>query len=141
MLYACRSRVVRNSNCLRKSQEIRFSWLPLSTIKCSEVPFTHICERKRLSPSLGSSRSFGWIVEVMTIVLGSTSIIYPILWFTELESELGLVSISFSSATNDCFEQHSSVLCQGILWKSHHFLVSLFIFMFLLFSRDLDWFS
>jgi hypothetical protein len=37
----------------------------------------------------------------------------------ESDSESGFDSLSLISATNDCFERHSSVLCQGILWKSH----------------------
>jgi hypothetical protein len=44
MLYGCGCGVVDNPNCLTTSAEMRFFWLPLSTIKCSGVPFTHICE-------------------------------------------------------------------------------------------------
>jgi hypothetical protein len=44
MLYGCGCGVVDNPNCLMTSAEMRFFWLPLSTIKCSGVPFTHICE-------------------------------------------------------------------------------------------------
>jgi hypothetical protein len=128
MLYGCGCGVVRKSNCLMTSAEIRFFWLPLSTIKCSGVPFTHICEWKRHSPSSGSSGSSGWIVVVTMVAVGSTSMIYFLLLFSESESKSGLDSVSLSSTTNDCFERHSSVLCQGILWKSHHFPVSFFIF-------------
>jgi hypothetical protein len=42
MLYGCRCGVVDNPNCLMTSAEMRFFWLPLSTIKCRGVPFTHI---------------------------------------------------------------------------------------------------
>jgi hypothetical protein len=44
MLYGCGCGVVDNPNCLTTSAEMRFFWLPLSTIKCSGVAFTHICE-------------------------------------------------------------------------------------------------
>jgi hypothetical protein len=44
MLYGCGCGVVDNPNYLTTSAEMRFFWLPLSTIKCSGVPFTHICE-------------------------------------------------------------------------------------------------
>jgi hypothetical protein len=141
MLYGCRCGVVGKSNCLMTSVEMRFFWLPLSTIKCSGVPFTHIYEWKRHSPSSGSSGSSSWIVAVTTVAVGSASIICLLLLLSESESKSGLNSVSLSSATNDCFERHSSVLCQGILWKSHHFPVSFFIFPLPFFSCGLDWLS
>jgi hypothetical protein len=36
-----------NFNLLMTLIKIKFFWLPLSTMKCSKVPFTHICEWKR----------------------------------------------------------------------------------------------
>jgi hypothetical protein len=54
---------------------LTFFWLPLSTMKCSGVPFTHICEWKRHSPSSGSSGSLGWSLVVATVALGSASMI------------------------------------------------------------------
>jgi hypothetical protein len=69
--------------------EMRFFWLPLSTIKCSGVPFTHIYEWKRCSPSSGSSGSSGWIVVVMIVVVGSASMICLLLLLSESESESG----------------------------------------------------
>jgi hypothetical protein len=104
VLYGCGCGVVRKSNCLTTSVETRFSWLPLSIIKCSEVPFTHICEWKRCSPSSESSSSSGWIVAVVTMIVSSASIIRLLLLLFESESELGIDSVSLSSATNDCFE-------------------------------------
>jgi hypothetical protein len=68
------------------------------------------------------------LLAVMTIAVGSASMICLLPVFSELDSESGFDSLSLISATNDCFERHSSVLCQGILWKSHHFLVSFFVF-------------
>jgi hypothetical protein len=53
----------------------------------------------------------------------------------------GSALVSLTSTTNDCFERHSSVLCQGILWKSHHFPVSFFIFPLPFLSCVLDWLS
>jgi hypothetical protein len=83
----------------------------------------------------------GWIIAVAKIYVDSASIIYLLLLLFELESDSGLDFVSLISATNDCFERHSSMLCQGILWKSHHFLVSFFIFSLLFFSCGLDWLS
>jgi hypothetical protein len=133
MLYGCRCGVVE-IQLLDDLCETRLFWLLLSTMKCSGVPFTHIYEWKRHSPSSGSSGSSGWIVVVMIVAVGSASMICFLLLFSESDSESGLDSFSLSSTTNDCFERHSSVLCQGILWKSHHFPVSFFIFLLPLFS-------
>jgi hypothetical protein len=110
------------------SAEMRFFWLPLSMMKCSGVPFTHICEWKRRSPSSGSSGSPGWSLVVAMVALGSTSMIHLPLSGSVSESESASDSEAFTSATNDCFERQSAVLCQGLLWKSHHFLVSFFVF-------------
>jgi hypothetical protein len=104
MLYGCRCGVVGKSNYLTTSAEIRFFWILLSTIKCSGIPFTHICEWKRHSPSSGSSRSFGWIVAVATVVVGFASIIYLLLLLSESESKSGLGYVSLSSATFDGFK-------------------------------------
>jgi hypothetical protein len=104
MLYGCRCGVVDKSNYLMTSIEMRFFWIPLSTIKCSRVSFTHICEWKRHSPYSVSSGSFGWIVAVATIVASSASIICLLLLLSKSESDSGFDSVSLSSATNDCFE-------------------------------------
>ena len=56
-------------------KEMRFFWLSLLTITCSEVPFTHICEWKGCSPSSGSIGSSGWIAAVATIAVGSALMI------------------------------------------------------------------
>jgi hypothetical protein len=123
MLYGCGCGVVDKSNCL-----MRFFWLLLSTIKCNGVPFTHICEWKKHPPSSGSSGSSGWIVVVPIVALGFASTFCHLLFFSKSEPKLGLESVSLSSTTNHYFERHSSMFFQGILWKSHHFLVSFFIF-------------
>jgi hypothetical protein len=91
MLYGLRCGVVGKSNCLKTSTEMMFFWLPLSTIKCSGVPCTHICEWKSHSPSLGSSS--GWIVAVAKITMGFSSIIYLLLLFYESRSKLGFDSV------------------------------------------------
>ena len=128
MLYGCGCDVVDNINCLKTSAEMRYFWLPLSTIKCSGVPFTHIFEWKRRSPSSGSVGSSGWIAAVATIAVGSALMIYLLPVFSESDSESGFGSLSLISATNEFFQWHSSVLFHGILWKSHHFPVSFFVF-------------
>jgi hypothetical protein len=62
------------------------------------------------------------------VALGSESIIrFPPSRF-DSESEFDYDMEAFSLATSDCLEQHSSVLCQGILWYSHHFPMSFFDF-------------
>jgi hypothetical protein len=114
MLYGYRCGVVGKSNYLMKNTEMRFFWLPLSIVKCNMVPFTHIYEWKMHSPSLRSSGSSGWIVTLVTLAVGSASIICLLLLLFESDSESGLDFVSLSSTTNDCFEQHSSVLCQWI---------------------------
>jgi len=141
MLYGCGCGVVDNPNCLTTFVEMMFLWLSLSTIKWNRVPFTHICEWKRCSPSSWFVGSSSWIVVVTTIEVGFASMIYLLLVFSELDSELGFDSLSLISNTNDCFDRHSSVFCQGILWKSHHFLMSFFVFPWSFFSCGLDWFS
>jgi hypothetical protein len=141
MLYGYGCGVFDKSNCLMTSAEMKFLWVSLSTIKCSGVPFTHICEWKRCPPSSGSFGSSSWIVAVTTIEMGSASMICLLLLSSKSKFELGVGSVSFSSTTNDCFERHSLVLRQGILWKLHHFPVSFFVFPLLFFSCGLEWLS
>jgi hypothetical protein len=105
------------------------------------VPFTHICEWKSRSPSSGSSGSPGWNLVVAMVALGSTSMIHLLLSGSGSEFELASDSEAFTLATSDRFERQSTVLCQGILWKSHHFPVSFFVFLVSLFSCGLDWLS
>jgi hypothetical protein len=126
MFYGCRYGVVKKYNLLMSYDEIRFFWISLPTTKCNGFPFAHIYEWKRNSPSSVSFGSSGWIFEVLSVLVGSTSMIYLFLLNFETESDSELGSISLSSATNDYFEQHSSVLCQGILWKLHRFPMFLF---------------
>jgi hypothetical protein len=87
------------------SAEMRLFWLLLSMMKCSGVPFTHICEWKRHSPSSGSSSSPGWSLVVATVALGSTLMIHLPLSGYGLESESASDSEDFTSATIDCFER------------------------------------
>jgi hypothetical protein len=56
--------------------EMRFFWLPLSTMKCIRVPFTHIYEWYRSSPSSGLFGSPGWSLVVAMVALGSASMIF-----------------------------------------------------------------
>jgi hypothetical protein len=80
-------------------------------------------------------------VVVATVVVGYASMIYMFSIFCGSDSELGFESLSFTSTTNEFFEQNSSMLFHGILWKSHQFLVSFFIFPLPFFSCVLDWLS
>jgi hypothetical protein len=102
MLYGYGCGVVGKNNYLRTFTEMMFLWLPLSTIKCSGVPFTHICEFNIFSPSLGSSS--GWIFADAKIVVGSALMIYLLLLFSESGSKSGFESLSLSSTTNECTE-------------------------------------
>lgn len=106
------------------STEIRFFWLSLSTMKCSEAPFTHICEWKRCSPSSSYFGSLGWNLVVVTVALVSASMICFQLSRFDSKLEYASNSESFSLATSDCLKPHSLVLCQGILWYSHYFPMS-----------------
>lgn len=128
ILYGCGCGVVGNFNLFMTSTEIRFFGLLLSTMKCSEVPFTHIFEWNRCSPSSNSSSSFGWIIVVVMVTLGSTPMTHIPLSSYKLKCEPRYDSKVFSSPTNYYFEWHPSLLCQGLLWKSHHFPMPLFIF-------------
>jgi uncharacterized membrane protein len=95
---------VGRANFLTTSVDMRLFWLPLSTMKCSGVPFTHICEWKRNSHSSGLSGSPGWSLVVATVALGSTSMIHLPLSGSVSESEFASNSEAFTSATNECFE-------------------------------------
>ena len=54
MVYDCGCVVVGKPNRFTTSAEMRFFWLPLSTMNCSREPFTHISEWKRRSSFSGS---------------------------------------------------------------------------------------
>jgi len=110
-------------------------------MNCSGVPFTHICEWKRHSPSSSSSSSSRWSLMVAMVALGSASMICHPLSSSDSESKPTSDSKSFTSATSDCFEQKSTMLCHGILWKSHHLPISFFVFSVSLFACDLNWLS
>ena len=129
MVYDYVCGVVDKSKCSMTSTEMRFLWLLLSMMKCSGVPFTHIYECKRHSPYSGSSGSPGWSLVVAMVALGFASMIHLPLSSSILESEFASDLEAFTSATSDCFEWQSTVLFQGLLWKSHHFPVSFFVFL------------
>jgi hypothetical protein len=86
MVYGCGYSVVGRANHLMTSAKMRFFCLLLSTMKCIGVPFTHICEWKRRSPSSGSSGSPGWSLVVATVALCSTLMIHLPLFGSGLES-------------------------------------------------------
>jgi hypothetical protein len=138
MVYGCGCVVVDKPNRFTTSTEMRFFWLPLSTMNCNREPFTHILEWKRCSASSGSSGSSLWIFVVATMALGSASIIcFPFsfpLSGSDSESEHASNSEAFNSATSDCLARHSDVLWVELLWYSHHFPVSFFGFVVLFFS-------
>jgi hypothetical protein len=81
------------------SAEMRLFWLPLSMMKCSGVPFTHICEWKR-----HSSGSPGWSLVVATVAVGSMSMICLPLSGSDSKTEPTSDSEAFTLATSDCFE-------------------------------------
>jgi hypothetical protein len=118
------------------SIDIMFFCLPLSTMKWSGVPFTHICEWKRCSPSSGSSSS---TLMVEMVILGSKTMIHFPFSGSELESKSTSVLEDFVSTNNDCLEKHSLIFCQGIFWNTHHFLVSFFDFPLPFFAGGLEW--
>jgi hypothetical protein len=138
MVYGCGCVVVGKPNRFTTSTEMRFFWLPLSTMNCNGEPFTHILEWKRRSASSGSSGSSFWIFVVATMALGSASIIcFPLsfpLSGSDSESEHASDSEAFNSATSDCLARHSLVLWVELLWNSHHFPVSFFGFVVLFFA-------
>jgi hypothetical protein len=76
MVHSCGYGVVGKASHMMTSAEIRFFWLSLSMMKCSGVPFTHICEWNMHSPSYGSSGSPGWSLVVETVALDSASMIH-----------------------------------------------------------------
>jgi hypothetical protein len=76
MVYGFGCGVFGRANRLMISSKMRFFWLPLSMMKCSRVPFTHICESKRCSPYSGSFGSPGWSLVVETVALGSPLMIH-----------------------------------------------------------------
>jgi hypothetical protein len=138
MVYGCGCAVVGKPNCFMTSTEMRFFWLPLSTMNCNGEQFTHILEWKRRSTSSGYSGSSFWIFVVETMALGSTSIIcfplsFPLSGF-DSESEHAFDSEAFNSATSDFLARHSLVLWVELLWYSHHFPVSFFGFVVFFFA-------
>jgi hypothetical protein len=134
MVYGCGCAMAGKPNRFTTSTEMRFFWLPLSTMNCNGEPFTHILEWKRRSASSGSSGSSLWIFVVATMALGSASIIYFPLSGSNLELEHASDSEAFNSATSDCLARHSLVLWVVLLWNSHHFPVSFFGFVVLFFA-------
>ena len=114
MVYGCGCVVVGKPNRFMKSTEMRFFWLPFSTMNCSREAFTHIWEWKGCSASFGSSGSSFWIFVVETVALGSASIIYFHFSFTLSGSDSELEHASDSkaliSAASDCLALHLLVL-------------------------------
>jgi hypothetical protein len=84
--------------------DIRFLWLPLSTMKWSGVHFTHIYEWKRGSPSSGSYGSYSWTFLVDMVTLGFASMVYFTLFGYERESKPTFESEAFILANNDYLE-------------------------------------
>jgi hypothetical protein len=89
--------------------------------------------------------SFFWIIWFTIqelggsiVALGSMSMIRLPLSSSDSTSEPAFDSEAFTSVTSICFKQQSLVLCQGLLWKSHHFPVSFFVFLMSLFACGLD---
>jgi hypothetical protein len=135
MVYGWECVIFRRSNLLMTYSKIMFFWLSLSTMKSTWVLFIQIYEWKRHSSSSRSFESYGWIFVVLMVALGSASMIYFLLAYFESEFKSRSKFFSLSSTNNDSFEKHSSMLCQGIFWNSHHFLVPPF-FNFTSFPMD-----
>jgi hypothetical protein len=90
------------------------------------------------SPSSCSSGSLGLTLVVEMVALGSASMICLPFYGSDSNSKPASDSKAFTSATNNFFEMHLAVLFQGLLWNSHHFLMSLFIFPLSFFVYSLD---
>jgi len=142
MVYDYGCGVVIRPNYFTNSTKMRFFWLPLLTMNCSSKPLIHIYEWKRHSPSSGSLGLILWILVVAIAALGSRSIIYFPLWFPLLgsysDSEYAYESRAFSLATSHCLAWYSLMLWVELLWNSHHFHVSFFVFVVLFFSCGLN---
>jgi hypothetical protein len=80
------------------SAEMRFFWILLSMMKCSGVPFTHICEWKSFSPYYGSSASPDWNLVAATMELGSASMICFSLYGSRSDSDFSSDSEAFTLA-------------------------------------------
>ena len=137
MVYGWGCGIVDKFSLLTTSANIKLFYLPLSRMKFSGVPFTHICEWKRCSPSSSSIELFGWIFAVVMVALGSASMIQFPCYELEFDSRSNSFSLRWNN--NDYFKRYSSVLFQGILWNSQKFPMSLFIFSLPFFSRGLEW--
>jgi hypothetical protein len=78
---------------------------------------------------------------VAMVTMGSASMIrFP---FSSSKSKFESISEpdDFLSSNTDYLERHSSIFFQGILWNSHHFLVSFFEFPLPFFVGGLEWLS
>ena len=70
-------------------------------MKCSGIPFTHICECKRCSSASEYSISSSWIYAISTVVVGYASMIYsPLFAAIALGSESDLDFDFKPNATN-----------------------------------------
>jgi hypothetical protein len=88
MVYGWGCGIVGNFNLSMTFVEVKLFWLLLSTTKSSGVPFMHISEWMRSSPSSSSSNSSGWIFVVAILAMGSMSMIYFHLPRSESKFEL-----------------------------------------------------
>lgn len=111
MLYACECGMVGIPNHFTTSFEMRFFWLPLSTMNCSGEPFTHICEWKRCSPSSRSPGSFFYTLAMATVALGSPSMIcfpfsFPLSVLTQGHNMYMILKPSTQPPATTCFDTH-----------------------------------
>jgi hypothetical protein len=104
MVYGWWCSIIGNFNILKTLAMFRFFSLPLSKMKCSGVPFSHICVWKRCSPSSSSSGSSSCIVVVAMVAMGYSLMICFHLLLFELYSKSSSNYFSLISTTNDCFE-------------------------------------
>jgi len=93
---------------------------------------------ERCSPLYGSLGSLFLTLVVEIVALGFASMIYFPFSIFGLDLEYSFDSKAFISATSDYFVWHSSMLWEGLLWNSHHFHASFFIFLLLLIYCGFD---
>lgn len=137
MVYGWGCDTIDNFNLLMTLTEIKFFWLLLLIVKCSGVPFPHICEWNRFSPSLGSHDFF-----VRFLWSNGSTRFY-------IYDPISFISFWIRIWARLFFQAHPTMILSsdihkccvyGFFLDSHHFLVS-FNFPLPLFSPDLGWIS
>jgi hypothetical protein len=96
---------------MKTSSNTGFLWFPVLKMKWNGIPFTHICEWNKHSPSLGSSSSYGYTFKITIVKLGSMLMIH----FSLSMGSSGIGDEpkyeAFIFVNNDFLIQQSSLLC------------------------------